>query len=321
MDETSDIALDLDGLVSQMSRIFSDWGAGDPETLERLISPLAHELDEAEFAGFLEQARITGETWGFHPPAKLARHVSRAVMKQVALPGSRLDHADRLEIAREKPVVFLGNHLSFVDANVFDHLLHEAGFGDVSDRVTTLVGPKVFTVPVRRLASLTFGTIKIPQSTSRASGEAVMSARDVARLARDIFRTAADRQQRGDHLLVFPEGSRSRTGAMQPCLAAVARYLEHPDAVIVPFGLAGCEKLVPLHEDHVYPAVIRAGIGVPVPAGELLERADRRAQAMHAVGYLIADTLPQAYRGHYDGRDPDGRLAGARALADELSRG
>jgi 1-acyl-sn-glycerol-3-phosphate acyltransferase len=319
MDETSDIALDVDGLVSQMSRMLSEWGAGDAEALRAVIGPLARERGAADFQAFLEQARSTGATWGFHPAAELARQVSRAVMKQVVLPGSGLDHAARLEIARERPVVFLGNHLSFVDANVFDYLLADAGYGDVTEQLTTLVGPKVFTHPVRRLASLTFGTIKIPQSTSIASGEAVMPAREVARLAREIFRTSAERQQEGDHLLVFPEGSRSRTGAMQPCLAAVARYLQSPDAVIVPFGITGCEKLVPLDEDHVYPHVIRASIGVPVSAAKLLERAARREQAMHTVGFLIADALPQAYRGYYDGSDP--RLAGARALADELAAG
>lgn len=317
MNETSDIALDVDGLVSQMSHMLGEWGAGDAETLRRLIAPLANGIGGAGFQAFLEQAKNTGATWGFHPPAELARQVSRAVMRQVVLPGSGLECAERLAVARECPVVFLGNHLSFVDANVFDYLLCESGFGDVGDRLTTLVGPKVFTHPVRRLASLTFGTIKIPQSTSRASGEAVMSAREVARLARDVFRTSAERQRLGEHLLVFPEGSRSRTGAMQPCLAAVARYLVEPEAVVVPFGLTGCEKLVPLEEDHVYPHVIRARIGIPVKAATLLERAERREQAMHAVGFLIADALPQAYRGYYGGNDP--RLAASRALADELS--
>ena len=47
--------------------------------------------------------------------------------------------------------------------------------------MTVLVGPKVYMLAVRRLASLCFGSIKIPQSQSRASGEAVMPRREVAR--------------------------------------------------------------------------------------------------------------------------------------------
>ena len=316
-EETSDIALDREGLVSQMSRMLSDWGAGDSETLSALIGPLADALDASGFQTFLERARTTGATWGFHPAADLARSVSRVIMKQVVLEGSTLERAERLEIARQRPTVFLGNHLSFIDVNVLDYLMAEAGFGDISERLTTLAGPKVYTHPVRRLASLTFGTIKLPQSTSRASGEAVMSPREVAKLAREIFQTAAERQRVGDHLLVFPEGSRSRGGGMQPCLAAVARYLEHPNAMVVPFGMTGCEKLVPLDEDHASPSVIHAAIGTPVPAARLLELAGRRERAMHAIGYLIADVLPEAYRGFYDGSDP--KLAPARELADELA--
>ena len=42
-------------------------------------------------------------------------------------------------------------------------------------------------------------------------------------------------KQSHGHLLVFSEGSRSRTGGMQRALAAVARYLEEPFARVVPF--------------------------------------------------------------------------------------
>jgi 1-acyl-sn-glycerol-3-phosphate acyltransferase len=320
--EASDIALDRAGLVSQMSRLLSDWGAGDAPDLYSLIDACTSDYGEAGFEAFLQRARKTGATWGFHPSDPLARSVSRAIMGRVVLDGSALDDAGRLDVARERPAVFLGNHLSFVDVNVLDYLMADAGYGDVSSILTTLVGPKVYTHPVRRLASMTFGTIKMPQSTSRASGEAVMSAREVAKIARGIFAAADDRLRAGEHLLVFPEGSRSRDGAMQPCLAAVARYLGHADAVVVPFGLAGCEKLVPLEEDHAHPCIVRGRIGVPVPAAKLLERAGgRRERAMHIVGYLIADTLPVEYRGAYD-RDAsagDPRLDEARDLADELS--
>ena len=151
--------------------------------------------------------------------------------------------------------------------------------------MTVLVGPKVYMLPVRRLASLCFGSIKIPQSQSRASGEAVMPRREVAQLAMQTLESVAQRYAAGDHVLIFNEGTRSRTGAMQRMLAASARYFEVEGAVIVPLGLWGTEKLVPLDSEKVRPAqVLRArrpagGRGGAVRArGRTAARLRRRAR-------------------------------------------
>ena len=67
----------------------------------------------------------------------------------------------------------------------------DAGYAEVANGLTVLAGPKVFAKPIRRMASLCFGAIKMPQSQSTASGEAVMPRREVARLAQE---TLADRR-------------------------------------------------------------------------------------------------------------------------------
>jgi 1-acyl-sn-glycerol-3-phosphate acyltransferase len=231
--------------------------------------------------------------------------------------GSGLENAAALEAARSGRALLLGNHLSFVDVNVLDHLMAEAGYGDVAERITALVGPKVFASPIRRLASLCFGTIKLAQSTSRASGEAVMRPREVARLAIETIRTAQQRQAEGDHLLVFPEGSRSRGARLERCLAAVARYLDTPDTILIPWAHAGAEKLMPLGADRVFAATVRVRIGTPLPAARLLEACSGHRQlAMDVVGYLIAAALPEEYRGLY--ARPEGELAEAHGIARGL---
>ena len=152
---------------------------------------------------------------------------------------------------------------------------------------------------IRRLASLCFGAIKIPQSTTRASGAAVMPMREVARLSAQALALVRQIQARGEHVLILVEGTRSRTRSMQRALTAVARYLEAPDVVFIPFGLWGSEKLVPLEQDRVYPASVYARFGAAVEVAELRERCGRRQIMADAVGYLIADLLPAAYRGAY----------------------
>src|SRR5262249_52330999 len=143
------------------------------------------------------------------------------------------------------------NHLSYSDANVIEVLLHNAGAGTLANRLTVIAGPKVYSNVQRRFSSLCFGTIKVPQSTARSSDEAVMSSREVARAARRVIDIAHDRLARGDALLVFPEGSRSRSGRMEPFLSAVARYIEAPDAWVLPVGLVGTERLFPVETESL----------------------------------------------------------------------
>ena len=66
-----------------------------------------------------------------------------------------------------------------------------------------------------------------------------MPRREVARLALETLASVAERRAKGDHLLVFVEGTRSRTATMQRVLPAAARYFEPPGTQIVPLGLSG----------------------------------------------------------------------------------
>jgi hypothetical protein len=109
----------------------------------------------------------------------------------------------------------------------------------------------------------------------------------------------------GDALLVFVEGTRSRDGAMRRALPGVARYLDYPDALLVPIGLAGTQELVRIGDERLHRARISARVGPPLESRVLLERCrNRRGLIMDAVGFAIAELLPAAYRGAYAGGDP-----------------
>ena len=64
-----------------------------------------------------------------------------------------------------------------------------------------------------------------------------MSPRELVRAARQSIETAEARLRLGEALLVFPEGSRSRSGQMQPLLPGVARYLKGKAAWVLPIGI------------------------------------------------------------------------------------
>lgn len=126
-----------------------------------------------------------------------------------------------------------------------------------------------------------------------------MSARDVARAARESIRVARERLASGDVLVLFGEGTRSRTGALQRMLPAVARYLDVPDTWLVPVGLTGPETLFPVG-GALRPARVSIRVGAPVPAPHLLAvaRGDRRV-LVDVIGRAIAGLLPAEYRGVY----------------------
>jgi len=311
-------SVDRAALCARLAAGLADWGAGAREALERTVERELSQFTDADLARFGVRLAETGASWGFHPHDPIARMVSRLAHTLVLRPPSDLAASEALASARAQPVFFVANHLSYIDANVLDALFVKAGYRDVADKLTVLVGPKVYSLPVRRLASLCFGAIKIPQSQSRASEDAVMPRREVARLAVQTLASVAERHRAGDHVLIFIEGTRSRTGAMQRVLAASARYFVDEGATIVPVGLWGTERLVPLDSEKVTPAEVHARAGRPVAAAELFARAEgRRPVIADALGFLIADLLPPQYRGTYGEVEPT--LASARAAAASLS--
>jgi len=306
-------------LFAELAKALGVWGAHDPASLERELAVELRDARDADLAEFGARVRATNQGWGFHAHDPVARRVSRLMSRLVLRPGSKLEGAEQLEIATQKPVFLVANHLSYIDANTIDALIVNGGHQDVADRLTVLVGPKVFALPIRRMASLCFGAIKIPQSQSNASGEAVMPRREVARLAVQTLASVAECHARGDHVLIFPEGSRSRTRAMGRVLAASARYFETPGSMILPLGLWGTETLAPVDSDRISEAEVHCRVGRPIEAALLAERAGgRRPVVADALGYLIADLLPESYRGEYGAVPPD-RVA-ARAAASSFAR-
>jgi 1-acyl-sn-glycerol-3-phosphate acyltransferase len=281
---------------------------------------LEREIDAAGPDAVLDlKSRLeTDHGWNYYPRDRLAHCIHHRLADRFLDQGSTLCGVNHITGLIGAPIVCLANHLSYADANVIEVLLHRAGAEEIANRLTALAGPKVFTSRDRRFSSLCFGTVKVPQSAEVSSGEAALNARAVAVAARRSIDAALERLRSGDALLLFPEGTRSRTGVMQAMLPGVARYLAVPGTWVVPLGLSGTEQLFSVNDSRLQPARVIVQIGDPVLADTLRvhARADRSVM-MNAIGLAIAELLPASYRGAYG--DPDRYVEAARVLRE--SRG
>ncbi|MGE3956843.1 MAG: lysophospholipid acyltransferase family protein [Vicinamibacterales bacterium] len=273
-----------------------------PEVRVRMRRALEIEIDAAGADALTAlTARLHAERgWAYYERDPLAQRLHHVLADHFVADGSGVANLHHLGSVNGAPVVMAANHLSYADANVVEVLLQRAGHPAYANRLTALAGPKVYSTRVRRFSSLCFGTIRVPQSTGVASGEAVLSEREVARAARQAINVAHDRVRSGDILLMFAEGTRSRTGEMQPLLPAAARYLDVPGTWVVPVGLVGPEAMFPIESSRLSQARVSLHIGAPMPASALLSLAggDRKL-VVDMIGLAIADVLPPAYRGVY----------------------
>lgn len=273
---------------------------------DQIRASLEREIDSAGPAALVAlMDQLTADYgWTYYPPSPLVARIHYLLAGHFLKPDSHVSGTEHLDAVGADPVLIFANHLSYADANVIQVLLHRAGHEALAGRLTALAGPKIFTSRERRFSSLCFGTIKVPQSADVSSEEAVLNAREVARAARRAIDAAAERLNTGDALVLFGEGTRSRTARMQRMLPAVARYVEvAPAAWMLPVGLVGSEALFPVGDMTVRPARVELTIGLPHRATELTPKSNRHRQmTMDTIGQMIARLLPASYRGAYERR-------------------
>jgi len=277
----------------------------DPSTVSALRDLLECEIDSAGADAITTlgtRLATAGADWAYYPSDPLARRLHHALADRILLADSALHGAPHIAAIAGQPVVIFANHLSYADANLVEILLCRFGQTALADRLTVIAGPKVYSSLKRRFSSLCFGTIKTPQSSGLSTGGAVMNPREVARAARRSIDIAHERLRLGDALLLFAEGTRSRSGGMQQMLTAATRYLDVPGVSVLPVGITGTEALFPIGDDTVYGVTVTVRIGTPLAAEMLHDEArGDRGEMMNIVGRAIAAQLPSAYRGVYAG--------------------
>lgn len=308
--------LDRETLLAAITTFLS---GQDPRKLDEIREALGRDIDAAgqkALSTLVQRLATDGGDWSYYPPDPLARRIHHLLADRILQPDSGLFGREHLAAPADAQMVIFSNHLSYSDANCLEVLLHRAG-SPLADTLTAIAGPKVYSSLKRRFSSLCFGTVKTPQSSALSTEDAVMNPRDVARAARRSIEVAHERLRAGDALLVFAEGTRSRTYGLQPMLAGATRYLDGPSTYVLPVGITGTEALFPVGGDTLHSVRTVARFGPPIKASALREHAgDDRRVMMDTIGLAIAELLPPEFQGAYGDEATD--VGDARRVRRDL---
>jgi 1-acyl-sn-glycerol-3-phosphate acyltransferase len=129
---------------------------------------------------------------------------------------------------------------------------------------------------------------------------------------RDAIRIAEQHLREKDLLCVFPEGGTTVTGTLYPFESGVALLALRNNVPIVPVGITGTDRLLPMeppHRLHYVRGGVRVRFGKPIHAADVdpsLPRKERMElltqQLYHAVAALLPpEYLPEELRGEEAG--------------------
>lgn len=254
----------------------------------RTVAVLNAHSDDDILTAIAHYREVASE-YHYYPADPVARAISRAFVRGMAL-DPHVEGIDNLRAALAAgPCLLLCNHLSYSDSQFTDLLLSECGADDLARGLVYVAGPKVYENAMRRMAATGLNTL--PTAQSSRLGRDGLSPREIARIALRTVTQAAELMSAGRSILLYAEGSRSRSGRLGSFVRAAARYARVANTRVVPVALAGTNHSFPVHDTAMKPAPVRLTIG---PAIEV-DPGDRQA-AIASAWQHIARLLPDAYR-------------------------
>lgn len=182
-------------------------------------------------------------------------------------------------IRHDRPQIFVANHVSWFDV--------WALAAKIPKRYRFVAKKELERIPVFGPAWKAAGHISIDRS-NRAS--AIRSLDEAGRLL----------HRDNSSVVIFPEGTRSRTGALLPFKKGAFMLALHTGVEIVPVAVVGTRRILPKGGWRVRPAPIILRFGAPIPT-EGYGEADRDrliAEVRDRIEELLREPAP---RGRTDG--------------------
>lgn len=172
--------------------------------------------------------------------------ISRWVLWALCKVWFRLGGRDAEQVPREGPVLLAANHASYLDPVLLGTTCHR--------RVRFLARGGLGKVPLLGLWMRAVGVFFVGEAGTTRQG---------------LQRSLAVLDQ-GEVVAMFPEGSRTRSGSVEPFQRGALLLLKKSGAVVVPVGIRGSFHAFP--PGSIFPRPLRCSVhyGAPMPADEVL---------------------------------------------------
>jgi 1-acyl-sn-glycerol-3-phosphate acyltransferase len=191
-----------------------------------------------------------------------------------AVSGVRVDLEGEERLTADQPYIFAANHQSQYD------IIALQGYLRFSFR--WLAKKELFRVPIWGNAMKMAGYIPVDRSHGR---QALKSLEEAARSIAE-----------GTSVIIFPEGTRSLDGKLQPFKAGGMVLAIKAGVDLVPVGIMGTHEILPKGSLLLHPGRVRIRLGKPIPtrAYQTRQKHELASRLQREVGALIGQEMPAA---------------------------
>ena len=246
-----DLGLDSLDMVELLTHLETSYGIKGEEsiivnnpTVEKLANYIKENRGERKFEEINWKEYLNQEKNITLPNSNIAIHLIKALFWLPLTLYIRVKKSGIGNIPNDRPVIFAGNHQSFLDAFIFGY--------------ATPFKYLVNSYSLAKIKHFNKGYLKFLANHSNV----VLV--DINKNLGEVLQTMAKVLKEGKNIVIFPEGARTRDGEMLEFKKAFAILAKEMEVDIVPFGIRGAYEAFPANSKLPKPAQVEIKYFEPI---------------------------------------------------------